>query len=169
MKLGRVGACLAFLSSMLLIAALPSTAAAYPDERAYRHGEFSVGLFPEEVPGGGDYGGRGFARLAFDEAEERACYFIGWRGLEGRVTAAHLHFASRGDNGPHAVDFFDGERFDGERDGSWGCVRVTDDHRGRGGMSAREKIRDIIDHPRDFYVNVHSTRYPDGALRGQLD
>lgn len=169
MKLGRVGACLAFLSSMLLITALPSTAAAYPDERSYQQEAFSIGLFPEEVVGGGDYGGRGFARLTFDEADERACYLIVWRGLEGRVTAAHLHYAPRGVNGPHAIDFFNGERFDGDRDGSRGCVRVTDDRHERGGMSAREKIRDIIDNPEDFYVNVHSTRHPDGALRGQLD
>ncbi|MGH3872944.1 MAG: CHRD domain-containing protein [Pseudonocardiaceae bacterium] len=167
MMVRRVGACLALLSSILLVAALPSTASAQ-DGRAYRHGEFNVRLDPWEVPDGGDRGGRGFARLVFDEDRERACYFIGWRGLEGDVTAAHLHFAPRDETGPHAVDFFNGERFDGDRDGTYGCVRVRDDRDPRG-MTAREKIRDIIDNPEDFYVNVHTTSYPDGALRGQLD
>ncbi|MGH3800612.1 MAG: CHRD domain-containing protein [Pseudonocardiaceae bacterium] len=163
--LGRVGACLTFLSSILLVAALPSTAVAHDNDRAHRHGEFSIRLVPEEVPSGGDYGGYGFARLAFDEAEERACYFIGWRELEGYVTAAHLHFAPRHENGPHAIDFFDDEHFNGERDGAWGCFRVQDDRHG----SARSKIRYIIDNPEDFYLNIHSSRYEDGALRGQLD
>ncbi len=165
MMLRRVGACLAFLSSILLVAALPSTAAAHGDDRGHRYGEFSVPLVSWEVPGGGDRGGDGFARITLDEAEERACYFIGWRELEGRVTAAHLHFAPRDRNGPHAIDFFNDAHFDGERDGAFGCVRVTDDRR----VSARDKIRYIIDNPEDFYINIHTTRFRDGAIRGQLD
>ena len=166
MTFGRVGACLAFLSSLLLVAALPSTAAAHSDERG-KYGEFSVRLVPWEVPGGGDRGGYGFARLTLDEDEERACYFIGWKELEGHVTAAHLHFARHGHNGPHAIDFFNGKHFDGQRDGAFGCLRVRDDRHERG-MSAREKIRDIIENPEDFYVNVHSTKFKDGPIRGQL-
>ncbi|MGH3656730.1 MAG: CHRD domain-containing protein [Micromonosporaceae bacterium] len=167
MMLRRVGACLAFLSSILLVAALPGTAAAHDDGRAHRHGDFSVRLVPWEVPGGGDRGGYGFARITLDEAEERACYFIGWEELEGDVTAAHLHNAPRGHNGPHAIDFFNDRHFDGQRDGAFGCVRVTDDRHKRG-MSAREKIRDIIDNPEDFSINIHTTRFKDGAIRGQL-
>lgn len=164
MMLRRVGACLAALSSILLVAVLPGTAAAHDDGRAHRHGEFSVRLVPWEVPGGGDRGGYGFARLALDEGEERACYFIGWGHLEGDVTAAHLHVGPRGHNGGHAIDFFTGKRFDGDEDGAWGCVRVTDDRHG----SARDKIRYIIDNPEDFYINIHTTRFEDGAIRGQL-
>ena len=164
MMLRRVAACLAFVSSILLVAALPSTAAAYDDDRAYRYGEFSVRLDPWEIPGGGDRGGYGFARLTLDEDQERACYFIGWRGLRGQVTAAHLRFGSRGHNGPQAIEFFDNERFDGEREGAWNCVRVFDDRH----ASARHKIRYIIDNPERFYVNVDTTRFEAGAIRGQL-
>jgi hypothetical protein len=168
MKLGRVGACLAFLSSILLVAALPSTALAHGDERGYRHGAFSVWLTPGQVPGGGDRGASGFARLTLDEERELACYVLEWRHLEGFVTAAHLHVASRGENGPHAIDLFNDEHFDGERNGVWNCVRVRDDRGHEGHMSAREKIRDIIANPEDFYINIHTTRYKDGAIRGQL-
>ncbi|MGQ0719531.1 MAG: CHRD domain-containing protein [Pseudonocardiales bacterium] len=164
MMLRRVGACLAFLSSILLVAALPSTAAAHDDGRAHRHGDFSVRLVPWEVPGGGDRGGYGFARITLDESKERACYFIGWRDLDGDVTAAHLHFASHGHNGPHAIDFFNDRRYDGDKDGAFGCVRVPDDRHG----SSRDKIRYIIDNPEDFYINIHTTRFRDGAIRGQL-
>lgn len=164
MMLRRVAACLAFVSSILLVAALPSTAAASDDDRAYRYGEYSLRLDPWEIPGGGDREGYGFARLTLDEDQERACYFIGWRELRGQVTAADLHFGSRGHNGPHAIDFFNNERFDGERDGSFGCVRVTNDRN----VSAREKIRYIVDNPEDFYINVHTTKFESGAIRGQL-
>lgn len=167
--LRRFGACLAVASSILLAAALPSAAAAYPDERAQRDSAFSIRLVPEEVRGGGDRGGIGFARLALNEARETACYFIEWRDLEGYVTAAHLHVAPRGKDGPHAIDLFNDKHFTGKREATWGCVRVEDDRGHEGHMSAREKIRDIIENPEDFYLNVHSTKYEHGAIRGQLD
>jgi hypothetical protein len=167
--LGRFGTCLTLLSSVLLVAALPSTAAAQDTRGHGEHGEFSIRLVPEEVAGGGDRGGSGFARLVLDEARETACYFIEWRGLEGSVTAAHIHVAPTGEDGPHAIDLFNDKHFPGRHDTAWGCVRVEDDRGGHGHMSAREKIRDIIENPEDFYLNVHSTRYEAGAIRGQLD
>lgn len=164
--LRRFGACLAFVSSILFVAALPGTAMASPDDhRDYEDRGFSVRLTPEEVRGGGDRGGRGFARLVLDEDEERACYVIQWRDLEGAVTAAHVHYGRRHSDGPHAIDLFDDERFDGHDGTVWNCVRVRD----HGDKSARETIRDIIEHPSHFYINIHTTAFEDGAIRGQLD
>jgi CHRD domain len=163
--LGRFGACLAFVSSILFVAALPGTSVASPDNRDYEDSGFSIRLTPEQVPGGGDRGARGFARLVLNEAEERACYVIEWSELEGAVTAAHVHFGRRHNDGPHVIDLFDGRRLDGDSETIWGCVRVQD----RGSMSARETIRDIINHPSHFYLNVHSTAFEHGAIRGQLD
>jgi hypothetical protein len=31
-----------------------------------------------------------------------------------------------------------------------------------------EKVADILTNPGDYYVNVHNTEYPGGAVRGQL-
>jgi hypothetical protein len=40
---------------------------------------------------------------------------------------------------------------------------------GRHCTSARRSlIRQILDHPRRYYFNIHNARYPGGAIRGQL-
>jgi hypothetical protein len=155
--LRRFGACLAVVSSILVAAALPGTAAAH-DDRDYGRAEFSIRLTPDQVRGGGDRGAIGAARLALDEDRRVACYVIEWSGLEGDVTAAHLHQARRYDDGPHAIDFFNNQGYDGDHETVAGCV-----------TSDRETIRDIIEHPSDFYLNIHTTRYQAGAIRGQLD
>ncbi|MGH3933833.1 MAG: CHRD domain-containing protein [Pseudonocardiaceae bacterium] len=153
------------MSSILFVAALPGTAAASPDHRDHEDRGFSIRLTPEEVRGGGDHGGRGFARLVLNEEEERACYVIQWSELEGAVTAAHVHYGRRYNDGPHVIDLFDNKHFNGDDGTVWNCVRVRD----HGDKSARETIRDIINHPSQFYLNVHTTAFEDGAIRGQLD
>ena len=32
----------------------------------------------------------------------------------------------------------------------------------------REEIKEIIQHPEEYYVNVHNADFPLGAVRGQL-
>jgi len=32
----------------------------------------------------------------------------------------------------------------------------------------RRLLMDIIQHPQDYYVNVHTADFPGGAIRGQL-
>ena len=155
--LRRFGACLAVVSSVLVAAALPGTAAAH-DDRGYGRAEFSIRLTPDQVPNGGDRGAIGAARLAFDEDRRVACYVIEWSGLKGDVTAAHLHAARRYHDGPHAIDFFNNQSYDGNHETVAGCV-----------TSSRKTIEDIIEHPSDYYLNIHTTRFKAGAIRGQLD
>lgn len=77
-------------------------------------------------------------------------YDITINGLTGPVTAAHFHRGMRGEDGP-VVDpvVFDGNR----AAGVWMNISA-------------EEWRDIVDGR--MYINVHTSRYPDGEIRGQL-
>lgn len=160
-RIGRVCACLALVSSIFAIA-LPTSAAA--DEAGPGYGYFSVQLAGKEVRDGGDSDGQGYARLDLDPEHETACFTVSWRKVDGAVTAFHLHRGHRGSEGPHWVDFFDGKHFAGGRNTVGGCVHVD----GKPGMSPRDKIQAIIHDPSGFYLNLHTTEFPDGAIRGQL-
>jgi hypothetical protein len=35
-------------------------------------------------------------------------------------------------------------------------------------QSERDALRRILSNPRGYYVNIHTTSFPDGAVRGQL-
>jgi hypothetical protein len=158
--IGRVGVCLAFVSSILVFAG-PASAAeevATGHEHEHGHAPFSVYLTGEEVRDGGDHEGSGVARLDFDPENERVCYVITWRRLEGEVTALHLHASPRRSDGPHWIDFFNNKHFDGEQNTVASCVH-----------SDRWKIRAVINEPSDFYLMVHTTAHEEGAIRGQLD
>ncbi|MDQ4105290.1 MAG: CHRD domain-containing protein [Actinomycetota bacterium] len=152
--MGRVGVCLAFVSSMLMFA-VPASAAA--ELREHRDDRFSVYLTGDELRDGGDGDGAGFAQLDFDLEQERVCYVLTWRSLNGRVTAFHLHEGPRYQDGGHWIDFFNARRFDGEEGTVASCVRTD-----------RWKIRAVLDDPSDYYLNVHTTRHETGAIRGQL-
>jgi hypothetical protein len=155
--LGRFGACLAALSSLLVVAALPSTASAKDNPQPQGPGHYSISLTPEEVTGGGDRGGSGSARVDFDVAHKTVCYDLSWKDLHGDVTMAHIHAAPRGQDGPHPIDFFNDQHFSGAGSTAKGCLPTTPD-----------KIKAVMDHPAGYYVIIHTTAFPDGAIRGQL-
>lgn len=157
-KLGLVGTCLAFASSFLVFAQPASAATHETDpvrQEHFRH--IAVYLSGKELRDGGDSKGWGMARLDFDPDRETVCYLLSWRDLDGVVTAFHLHAAPRGHDGPHWVDFFNGQHFDGKWSDTSGCVHTP-----------RGKILDVINAPSDYYVNVHTSAHKEGSLRGQL-
>jgi CHRD domain len=67
------------------------------------------------------------------------------------VTAAHIHFTS---NGQIAVGLTLPVPFEGT---AIGCSDTT-----------RALVKQILMHPENFYVNIHTTTYPTGALSGTL-
>lgn len=155
--LGRFGACLAAMSSLLVVATLPSTAAAQADPRPQGLGHYSIQLTPEEVTGGGDHGASGSARVDLDAAHQKVCYALSWKDLHGDVTMAHIHLAPRGKDGPHPITFFEKQQFPGTESTASGCSSST-----------RDTIQAVIDHPADYYVIIHTDKFPEGAIRGQL-
>jgi CHRD domain len=156
-KMGRVGACLAFASSILVFAGPAASAHEYASGYYDWDGEFLVELDGDEIRDGGDRNGRGVAGLDFDPENQRVCYFVNWERLDGAVTAFHLHKAPRRADGPHWIDFFNDKRFDGDRGTVAGCEPAS-----------RRDIFAVLDHPSDFYLALHTTAHKDGALRGQL-
>jgi hypothetical protein len=104
-----------------------------------------------EVPGPGDANGTGQADLKTIPKRERVCYEINVQDVE-QVTVAHIHKGPASEAGPIIKPLR--APIDGS---SSGCVKMT-----------RKQIMMLNRNPSAFYVNVHSTRHPDGALRGQL-
>ena len=155
--MGRVGACLAFASSILVLTA-PTQALARDVNAAHQEGarSFSVKLTGRDSVPPADRDGQGSARLDLDPQKGTACYEIAWEKLDGRVTAFHLHAGQRGRNGPHWIDFFNGQNFAGQQKLK-DCVGST-----------RERIEAVIKNPSAYYLQVHSTAFEDGAIRGQL-
>jgi hypothetical protein len=71
----------------------------------------------------------------------------------GKVVATHLHQGGVGVNGPMAIELnpgFTGDVLDGS-------IPVDSD------LSAR-----ILTNPSQYYVKLHSLKFPGGAIRGQL-
>jgi hypothetical protein len=152
----------------------------------HRSGSFSFELSGAQVPGGGDRAGRAVAGVRLDPEAETVCLRANWRDVAGAVTAIHLHRAPEGQTGPHHIDLLDGEHLAGRANrvefcvqvgGSGGGDRETHAHaagnHGAGDDAAPsapgDRIQEVVDNPGEFYLNVHSTEFPQGALRGQLD
>ena len=77
----------------------------------------------------------------------------------GNGRAAHIHLGAKGTNGPVEVNLAwpqDGQAAD--------CL--TEGEAGKG-LDPGEVQRILAD-PHAYYVNVHNTEFPNGAVRGQL-
>jgi hypothetical protein len=83
------------------------------------------------------------------------CFGIVVQGLD-TPTMAHIHQGRNNVNGPVVVPLTQPSA--GDPGASSGCVPVSD-----GTLLAK-----ILKHPLRFYVDVHTTAFPNGALRGQL-
>lgn len=88
------------------------------------------------------------------------------------VTMAHIHIAPVGTNGPVAVWLYpDGPPpllIEGRTDGILARGTITDDQ--VGGPLAGQGLEGLLEALRDGrgYVNVHTSQYPAGEIRGQI-
>ncbi len=106
----------------------------------------------EGPPGEVDAGGVAFVDLLEDGTT--VCASIDYVGA-AVPTAAHVHAAEAGADGPVVVTL---APFDGDEAVADGCV---------GGLDPR-LVADIAADPAGYYVDVHTDAYPDGAVRGRL-
>ena len=98
-----------------------------------------------------DADGSGRAKLRLNRAAERVCFTITVRNIDD-VVAAHIH---RRSDGGIVVGLIEapavGNRFTG-------CTEDV----------SKALIRRILRKPRRYYVNVHTTPFPGGAVQGTL-
>ncbi|MBW4639946.1 MAG: CHRD domain-containing protein [Gloeocapsa sp. UFS-A4-WI-NPMV-4B04] len=104
----------------------------------------------------GDPDGVGSATIKttrISDTEARLCYGITVSGLDTPV-AAHIHEGIAGVNGPIVVEL---QAPATGTNASSGCVDVP-----------LARAIDINVDPLNYYVNVHTVRFPGGAVRGQI-
>ena len=123
-----------------------------------------------EVPAA-DPDGDGRASVVLKPEEELICFKVKFDDT-GTPNRGHIHSGAAGDNGPIVVPFFEfastttppGDPQDPGNDvlenksGLEDCVSAT-----------RALILEIAANPEGFYVNLHNSRFPGGAVRGQLE
>jgi hypothetical protein len=102
-----------------------------------------------EVPGPGK--GSGTATLTFDSDKGQVCYMLMSSGTD-TPTMAHIHKGAAGVAGGVVVALAPPATGMSE-----GCAPL-----------AADVLADIVAHPADYYVNVHTAAFPKGAMRGQL-
>ena len=107
----------------------------------------------------GDPNGRGEAYVfGIDGDPKTLCYVLTVDKI-GTPVAAHIHEGAAGTNGPVVVNLAapaDGNAAD--------CLTEGEEGKFNGGQTVAE----ILANPGNYYVNVHNSEFPGGAIRGQL-
>ena len=106
-----------------------------------------------EVPGPGDTDGVGLFEARVNPGTERICYTLTASSIAD-ATAAHIHTGAVGVAGDPVLTL---DTPDGDDDDSEDCQDID-----------RDLARALIQHPENFYVNVHTVGFANGAIRGQL-
>jgi hypothetical protein len=102
----------------------------------------------------GDADGSGVATLTINSGQREICWQLSVASIALPASSAHIHQAAPGIRGPIVVALTppDATGF------ATGCVSNVDS----------DLLREIRKNPESFYVNVHNSPYPAGAIRGQL-
>ncbi len=84
------------------------------------------------------------------------------------VTAAHIHLGKMGKNGGPVAGLFAGPKKEGKFGGTLSEGTITSKE--LMGPLAGKSVKDLVKLIRsgDAYVNVHTDKYPDGEIRGQI-
>lgn len=95
----------------------------------------------------------GTAQVAFDPATRTLSWNVSYEGLSGIATAAHFHGpAGVGENAGVQLNIGDG----GLASPLIGAAQISE-----------QQAADLM--AGRWYINVHSPRYPDGEIRGQVE
>jgi hypothetical protein len=101
----------------------------------------------------GDPVGTGEATIRLRRGQGQICYSLEVQNITLPSVGAHIHRGGAGESGPIVVPL----RQPGANGQSSGCATVS-----------RAIVSQILANRSDYYVNVHTTDFPGGAVRGQL-
>jgi hypothetical protein len=102
----------------------------------------------------GDPDGAGIALLTINAGQRTVCWSLTAWNIALPATASHVHKAPPGVAGPVVIGL---SPPDGNG-ASTGCATDVD----------RDLLVDILTSPEAYYVNVHTTEHPPGAIRSQM-
>src|SRR5687767_2973413 len=105
-----------------------------------------------EKPTAGDPDGTGHATFRVNVGQNQVCYELSVEKI-GAATAAHIHKAPATAAGPPVV-MLTAPGADGK---AKACATAD-----------QAVVKDILQNPDAYYVNVHNAEFPAGAVRGQL-
>ena len=100
----------------------------------------------------GDDGATVHGTFGVDAAAGEFCYRVTAKGLDGDPAAMHIHKAPAGVDGPVVIPLDHTAVNGGEK-----CTEAK-----------QELLTAIEDNPGNYYLNVHTAKFPAGAARGQL-
>jgi hypothetical protein len=104
-----------------------------------------------EVPGPGDNNGTGSFEATIDQKQGTICYSMSVKNVS-KITDVHIHRAAAGQEGAVVAPLLAPGNTDIDA-----CVSINKDVASR-----------ILANPANYYVNVHTTEFAKGAVRGQL-
>jgi CHRD domain len=106
-----------------------------------------------EVPAATGSDLMGTAKVTINLGQSELCWDLDYTTATQHVVAAHIHHAAAGTAVSPLIPFFNSAATRADS----GCKSV-----------APAVLADIVAHPADYYVNVHTIEHPSGAGRGQL-
>jgi hypothetical protein len=110
---------------------------------------------------------KGDATFTVIKDEEALSYYVTVADIEN-VTAAHIHLGKKGENGA-PVALITNEKKDGKFSGTLaeGTITKKDLMGSMTGKSVEDLIKQIK--KGNAYINVHTDKYPNGEIRGQIN
>ena len=107
---------------------------------------------PAEKPAAGDPDGQGHATFRVNVGQNQVCYDISVEKIAA-ATMAHIHKAGADAAGPVAIPL--------KAPGADGKIKDC-------ATADQAVVKDILQNPDAYYVNLHNAEFPAGAIRGQL-
>lgn len=106
----------------------------------------------------GDPDGSATGSITVNVGQDRVCWEFTNVANLAPLNRAHIHKAPAGSNGGIVIDFFNVAS--GMQGPLSGCTTTP---------IGKDVLKDIIQNPSAYYLNLHNADYPGGAVRGQLE